>query len=85
MLRTLMKMVMVLMILSMIFCRFPHCLFWYGLGVGDLVVIQIVFSNDSRFHIFSLLIRNPHSFILKLTVRKGQHSLLAGDGSISFR
>ena len=48
MLRTLMKMVLVLVILSMIFCRFRHCLFCSGLGVNDLAVFHIVFSNDSH-------------------------------------
>ena len=41
-------------------------------------------SNDSHFHLFSLLICNPYFLSLKLTVRKGQHSLLDGDGSKSY-
>ena len=48
MLRTLMKMVMVLVILSMIFCRFLRCLFWSGLEVDDVAIFHIVFSNDSH-------------------------------------
>ena len=81
----LMKIVMILMILSMIFCIFLHCLLWSGLGVDDFAVFHILFSNDSHFHLFSLLIRNPHYLSLKLAVRKWQYSLLTGDGPKSYR
>ena len=80
-----MKMVIISMILTMIFCRFLHCLFWSGMGVDVLAVFHIVYSNDSHFHLFSVLIYNPHSLSFELTERKGQHSLLSGDGSKLYR
>ena len=48
--------------------------------VGDY---DIVFSNNSHFHLLSLLICNPHFLSFKLTVPKGQQSLIVGDGSRS--
>ena len=46
--------------------------------VGDY---DIVFSNDSHFHLFSLLICDPHFLSFKLTVRKRQNSQIGDDGS----
>ena len=46
---------------------------------------DVVFSNDSHFHLLSLLICDPHFLSLKLTVRRGQQSLIRGDGSRSYR
>ena len=62
-----------------------HCLFCSGRGVDDLAVLHIVFSKDSHFHLLSLLICNTHCLSLKRTVRKGQQTLVGGDGSRSFR
>ena len=56
-------------------------MFWSGLEVDDLAVFPNVFSNDSHFHLLSLL---SAILILKLTVRKGQRSLIGGYGSRSY-
>ena len=65
----------------LVFCCFLRYLLW----LDDLAVFHLVFSNDSHFHLLSLLICNPHFLSLKLTVRKGQQSLIGGDGSRSNR
>ena len=57
---------------------------WSCLVLG-LTILQSSFMNDSHFHLFSLLICNPHFLSLKVTVSKAQHSLLGGDGSKSSR
>ena len=44
---------------------------------------DIVFRNDSHFHLFSLLICDPNFLSFKLTERKVQQSLIGGDGSRS--
>ena len=49
----------------------------------DLAVLYIVLKNDSHFHLSSFLICNPHFLSLNLTVRKGQHTQVGGDGSRS--
>ena len=49
-------------------------MFWSGQGVDDPAVFHIVFSNDSHFCLFTLLIRNPHFLSFKPTVLK--HSLV---------
>ena len=41
-------------------------------------------SNDSHFHLFSLLILNPHFLSLKLTARKGQQTQVIRHESRSF-
>ena len=57
---------------------------WSCLVLG-LTILQSSFMNDSHFHLFSLLICNIHCLSLKVTISKGQHSLLGGDGSTSSR
>ena len=59
-----------------------HCVLVLSM-VDNLAFVHIVFFNDSHFHLFSLLIPNPHYLSLKLTVRKGQRSLLGVNGSTS--